>query len=93
MFEALFWLILRSAVIPFVAVLILREWPMFGEKTAILVVAIALTIVTAISVVFNLFKLIGSTLMMRGQSILYILMKIIIQVFAVGVIWYIFTTK
>lgn len=66
---------------------------MFGEKTAILVVAIALTIVTAISVVFNLFKLIGSTLMMRGQSILYILMKIIIQVFAVGVIWYIFTTK
>lgn len=93
MFEALFWIIIRTVAIPFVAVLILREWEVFGEKNAILIVAIALTIVTAISVLFNGLKLIGSTLMMRGQSIIYILLKVTIQIAAVVAIWYIFSIK
>lgn len=93
MFEALFWIIIRAAAIPLVAVLILREWDILGERNAILVVAIALTIITAISLLFNGLKLIGSTLMMRGQSIVYILLKMTIQIAAVVAIWYIFSVQ
>jgi hypothetical protein len=85
--NSLFWIVLRSIVVPYVAYLMLRE-SFLGDKGALLAVAIALAIVTGLSLIFNLLKILGNTVLLRGHSILMLGLTIIIQLISLGFIWY-----
>lgn len=87
MFEALFWVILRSVAIPYVAILLLRE-TFLGEEGALVAVGLSLLIVTLVSILWNILKILGNTIMLRGERVVILIVKILIQIFAVAAIWF-----
>lgn len=86
MLQTLFFVILRSVAIPFVAFLLLRETPL-GEKGALLAIGIALTITTLISIIWTALKVLGNTLLLRGGAVIRLVIKIIIQVVVLVGVW------
>lgn len=86
MMMSLFWTILRSIAIPYVAILILSETAL-GEKGAILAVGIALLIVTIVSIGWNVLKIVGNTILLRGNTVLVLILSVVIQIAALFVIW------
>lgn len=86
MVTSLFWIILRSVAIPFVAVLILKETPL-GEDGAVLAVGIAMFIATLISLAWNAFKVVGNTLLLRGNTVVRLITSMGIQIISLIFIW------
>ncbi len=86
MIEALFWVVLRSVAIPYIAFLILKD-TFLGEEGALLAIGIALLIVTIISITLNAIKIIGNILLLRGEKVIILILKIAIQVLVVLFIW------
>ncbi|MCA9380634.1 hypothetical protein KC678_00015 [Candidatus Dojkabacteria bacterium] len=86
MIESLFWVILRSIAIPLVAYMSLRT-TFLGEQGALLAVGIALAIVTVTSLAWNILKIIGNTLLLRGEAIVFLLLQIAIQIISLLLIW------
>jgi len=92
MVSDLFFTILRSVAIPYVAFILLKGTAL-GEQGSLLAVGIALTIVNIFSVIFNIIKIIPNTLLLRGNAVLGIILRIIIQLGSVLVIWYYYLSK
>jgi hypothetical protein len=86
MFTTIFWTILRSIAVPYVAFLILRDTPL-GLEGTVLAIAIALSIVTIISLLFSAIKIFGNAILLRGEAVLSLIIKTAIQVGAVLFIW------
>jgi hypothetical protein len=84
--NSLFWIFLRSVAIPFVAILLLKETAL-GERGAVLAVGIALLLVTAVSIVWNGLKIVGNTLLLRGWTVIELILTIVVQLAALLVIW------
>lgn len=84
--NSLFWIFLRSVAIPFVAILLLQETAL-GEKGAVLAVGIALLLVTAVSIIWNGLKIVGNTLLLRGWTVIELILTIVIQIASLLVIW------
>jgi hypothetical protein len=92
MFQSIFFVLLRSVAIPFVAFLLLRETAL-GEKGALLAIGIALTATTLLSLVWNVIKIFGNTLLLRGSAVIGLIIRIAIQVIVLIGIWsYYFAT-
>jgi hypothetical protein len=87
MYQSLFWTALRSIAIPYVAFLLLQDTPL-GEKGAILAIAIALAFVTVVTFGMTLLKILGNTLMLRGNAIIGLILSVVIQLIALGYIWF-----
>lgn len=91
MFTTIIWVIIRSVIIPYLAFLLLRDANIFGwepgEKGALLVIGIALAIVTALSLIWNFIKIVGNTLLLRGNAVLVLIFKVVLQLVALGLIW------
>lgn len=91
MLVTIIWVIIRSVVIPYIAFLVLRDAVIFGwepgEKGALLIIGIALAITTAISLIWNFIKIVGNTLLLRGNSVLVLIFKVVLQLVALGLIW------
>jgi hypothetical protein len=86
MITSIFWIVLRSVAIPFVAVLILKETPL-GEDGAVLAVGIAMFIATLISLAWNAFKVVGNTLLLRGNTVVRLITSMGIQIISLIFIW------
>lgn len=84
---SLFWTILRSIIVPLGAYFGLRETNL-GEEGAVFAVATALTVVTIVSMVISAFKLLGNTLLFRGNAIIKITVTSLIQITALIFVWW-----
>lgn len=82
----LFFTILRSVAIPFVAYLFLKETPL-GEQGAVLAIGVATLITSLVSIFWNIIKIIPNTILLRGNSVLLLIMRIGVQVISVAFIW------
>ncbi len=87
MIETLFWVILRSVAIPYVAFILLKD-TFLGEEGALLAIGISLFIVTLISISWNFVKILGNTILLRGEKVIILIIKIAIQIIAVLFIWF-----
>jgi len=87
MFSQILWVIIRSVAIPYIAYLFLRDMDFLGEDGAVLAIAIALTIANALAVVWNLVRVLGNTLMLKGQKVIALIISIVIQVGSILFAW------
>lgn len=86
MINSLFWIALRSIAIPFVAILLLKETPL-GEDGAVLAVGIAMFIATLISLIWTGMKVVGNTLLLRGNAVVKLLISLGVQIISLIFIW------
>lgn len=86
MFTTIFWTVLRSVAVPYVAFIILRDTPL-GLQGSVLAIAIALSVVTLVSLFLSALKIFANTILLRGEAILTLIIKSAIQIGAVLYIW------
>ncbi len=86
MMNELFWVTLRSVGIPIAAYFMLRN-SFIGEQGTILAIGIAMFIVTGISFIWNFLKIIGNTLLLRGEVVIILFIKVLIQIVSLGFVW------
>lgn len=92
MITGLFFTILRSVAIPYVAYILLRESAL-EEKGAILAIAIALVITNGIAIIWNIIKIIPNTVLLRSNTVLKLTLDIGIQLASVGFVWYVYLSR
>jgi len=77
--EHLFGTILRTIAIPIVAILILQN-TFLGERGAWLAVIIALLIINAFTIIFNIIKILPNTLLLKSKKVVTLILSIIIEI-------------
>lgn len=92
MFEAILWVVIRSVVIPFIAFQLLKE-TFLEEQGALLAIGIALLITTAFSLIWNIFKILGNTIMLKGGAVIRLILIIVLQLVSLAVIWFIYLNE
>ena len=85
MFTTIFASIIRCVAIPIVAFILLQ--PILGDKAGFLVITIALTVTNILSIIWSLFKIIPSLMLLRGGRILRIIVKIAIEIISIIGFW------
>lgn len=85
MFSVLFYSILKNFALPLVAILVLQ--PTIGLKNAVLAIAITLTFVNLIVLLFQGLKLLGNTVLLKGKAVMYLILRMVIEVVAIFSFW------
>jgi hypothetical protein len=86
MFNVIFYTVLRTIAIPIVLILILQN-SFLGPKGAILAVTLSLTIVNILSIIWQVFKLLGNTMLLKGGRVLKLSVRILIEVITTLGFW------
>lgn len=87
MFEKIFTTVLRSAVIPYIFFLFLKE-AFLDEDVAWLAVSLTLSITVAISFLWQAISLLPKLMLLRGNKFILTLLAMGIEVGSVVVFWY-----
>jgi len=86
MISVIFFTVLRTLALPIVVILILKE-SFLGLDGAFLGVVIAITISNIISLGWKVLKIIGNTVLLRGKSVIILILKIAIEILSTAGFW------
>lgn len=91
MYETIFSTVLKSFALPFVFFLILKN-TILGEENAFLAVTITLTIVTLLSLLFQVLSILPKLMLLKGHKLLKLMVKMGIEIVALLGFWYYYLT-
>jgi len=86
MLVKIFFTILRSVAIPVVAFIGLRN-SFLGESGAFLAVAIAVTLINIVSILFGLIKILPNAFLLRGTRVIGLIFSIVIEIVSIIGFW------
>ncbi|MEP7104059.1 MAG: hypothetical protein ABI721_05105 [Candidatus Dojkabacteria bacterium] len=81
MLTSLFFTILRTVAIPYVAIIFLSQTAL-GEKGAFIAVTVTVVLVTIIALIWQVLQILGNTVVLRGGKVFTLIITIIIEIIA-----------